>query len=212
MKKMFNIPQNAADSIYAYSYFALVVGAIITLIATIGVMYSGPIRERYTNMRIADNERQTMVAKTEAAKANENAAVANEIAAKSNLRAAEVEKQNAELRIKFSNRRINEKQHETLVNELSKTPSVFNIETMGDPESGLYAADILNTFIDSKWTVKEKSFPLGVIWTGLIIYRTNDPAAIYVADAFKKAGINFSIGNEFREKVTIMVGGKPPVF
>lgn len=207
MKKMFNITQNVADSIFSYSSIALVIGAIITLIATLGIFYSRPIRERYTSERIAINESQTQMAKAEAAMANEKAALANENAAKSNLRAAEVEKQNAELRIKFSNRRIDEKQHEILVKELSKTPSVVNIETMVDPESSLYAADILKTFIDSKWTIKETSFPLGKIWIGVIIYQTNDPAAIYVADAFMKAGINFGIGNEFREKVTIMVGG-----
>jgi ABC-type oligopeptide transport system ATPase subunit len=82
MKNMYNISQNVANSIYAYSYIALVIGAIITLAATIGIMYSGPIRERYTSERIADNERQTTMAKTEAARANENAAIANENAAK----------------------------------------------------------------------------------------------------------------------------------
>jgi len=205
MKKMFNLTQNCADTIHFVSSIALVFGAVITLIATIGIFYSAPIRERYTSERIATNEKQTQIAKAEAAKANENAA-------KSNLRAAEVEKQNTELRIKFSNRRIDEDQHEILVRELSKTPSVFNIETMSDSESCIYAADILKTFLDSKWTVKEKAFPLGINWVGIIIYQTNDPVSLYIADAFKKANIDFSIGPEFREKATIMVGGKPPVF
>lgn len=223
---MFNISQSTADSIYTYSNAALIIGAIITVIATIGVFYSGGIREQYSNERQALNERLTAVAQENAAKAkenaakaqenaakaNENSALAQESAAKSNLRAAEVEKQNTELRIKFANRRIDEKQHEILVHELAKRPSSFNIETMGDPESGLYAADILKTLTDANWTIDQKSFPLGVIWTGIIIFQTNDPAAVTLADALTKAGIKFSIGNEHREKVTIMVGGKPPVF
>ncbi|MDP2339078.1 MAG: hypothetical protein Q8N05_22010 [Bacteroidota bacterium] len=209
---MFNISQNTADSIYTYSNFALVLGTTIALIATILVIFSGSIRDKYSNERIAVNERLTYMAKADAAKAIENAALANESAAKSNLRAAEVEKQNAELRVKFASRRINENQYKVLIQELSKSPSSFNMETMGDPESGLFAADILKTFLDSGWAIDKKEFPLGVIWTGIILFQTNDPAVLHVADALKKAGIDFKIGNEFREKVTIMIGGKPPVF
>lgn len=209
---MFNISQDTADSIYTYSNIALIIGAIITVIATIGVFYSGGIRERYSNERIASNERLTAAAQAEAAIANENAAKASESAAQSNLKAAEVERQNTELRIKFANRRIDEKQYDILVEELRKNPSPFNIETMSDPESGLYAADIVRVLTAANWTVERKTFPLGVIWHGIIIYQTNDPAASHLADALKKAGIQFHIGTEFRDKVTIMVGGKPPVF
>ena len=31
---------------------------------------------------------------------------------------------------------------------------------MGDPYSGMYAADILKTFLDSGWTVDKKEFSL----------------------------------------------------
>jgi hypothetical protein len=202
---MFNISQNAADSIFSYSNIFLIIGTTVLLIATVGVIYSSSVREKYINERIALNERLALVAKADAAKANENAA-------KSNLRAVEVEKQNAELRIKFANRRINKEQYKILLQELSKNPSSFNMETMGDPESGIYAADILKTFTDSKWTIDKKELPLGIIWTGIIIFQTNDPASLYIADAFKKAGIEFRIGDQFREKATIMIGGKPPVF
>jgi hypothetical protein len=216
---MFNISSSTADTIYNYSNIALIFGTTIALIATIVAIYSGTIREQYSNERTAKNERLTIIAKADASKANENAAIANKVAAeanksaaKSNLRAAEVEKQNIELRIKFSSRHINQKQYGILVTELSKNPSTFNIETMGDPESGMYAADIFKTFLDSGWKVDKKEFPLGVIWEGIIIYQTNDPAALRIADAFKKAAINFKIGDQFHEKATIMIGGKPQTF
>lgn len=216
---MFNISSATADSIYNYSNIALIFGTTIALIATIAAIYSSSIREQYSNERTATNERLTIVAKAEAAKATENSAIANKIAseanesaAKSNLRAIEVEKQNIELRIKFSSRHIGKKQYDILVSILSKNPSTFNIETMGDPESGMYAADILKTFLDSGWNVDKKEFPLGVIWTGIQIFQTNDPAALYIADALKAAKIKFNIGNEFREKATIMIGGKPQVY
>ena len=147
-----------------------------------------------------------------ASKASENSANANEMAAKSNLRAAEVEKQNTDLRIKFANRRINETQHKILLEVLSKSPSSFNIETMGDSESGLYAADMGKTVTYAHWTVDKKEFPLGVIWIGLILFKTEDPANLVIEDAFRKAHIQYKIGNENRKKATIMVGGRPPVF
>ena len=216
---MFNISSNTADAIYNYSNIALIFGTTIALIATIGAIYSGLIREQYSNERTATNERLTIVAKADAAKANENAsnanksaALANESAAKSNLRAAEVEKQNIELRIKFSSRHIDKKQYNILFSELTKNPSSSNIQTMGDPESGMYAADILKIFLDSGWKVDKKEFPMGVIWEGIIIFQTNDPAALHIADALKAAGISFKIGNEFHEKATIMIGGKPQTF
>ncbi|MFV8372866.1 hypothetical protein [Flavobacterium sp. LB2P74] len=216
---MFNISSTTADTIYNYSNIALIFGTTIALIATIGAIYSGLVREQYSNERTATNERLTIVAKAEAAKATENAsnankiaAEANESAAKSNLRALQVEKQNIELRIKFSSRHIDKEQYDILVSELSKNPSSFNIQTMGDPESGMYAADILRTFLDSGWKVDKKEFSMGVIWEGINIFQTNDPAALHIADALKEAEISFKIGNEFHEKATIMIGGKPQTY
>jgi hypothetical protein len=216
---MFNISSSTADTIYNYSNIALVFGTTIALIATIGAIYSSSVRENYSNERTLNNEKLTSLAKAEAAKAienaakaNENAAFANQNAAKSNLRAEQVEKQNIELRIKFASRHIDKNTYKILLQELSKNPSTFNIQTMGDPESGMYAADILKTFLDSGWKVDKKEFPLGVIWEGIIIFRTNDPASLTMADALKKAGIKFKIGNEFHEKATIMIGGKPKAF
>jgi len=86
------------------------------------------------------------------------------------------------------------------------------METMGDPESSLYAADILKTFTDAGWKVGTKEFPLGIVWTGLILFQTNDPAIQNIKNALTSAHIPFSFGDQTRDKATIMVGGKPPVF
>ena len=83
---------------------------------------------------------------------------------------------------------------------------------MGDTESGLYAADFFKMFMNAGWTVGNKTFPMGVIWTGIILFETEDPAIFKVAEALRAAGIPFSIGNERRTRVTILIGGKPPVF
>jgi hypothetical protein len=83
---------------------------------------------------------------------------------------------------------------------------------MGDAESGLFAGDLLKTFTDAGWKIGGTNLPLGVVWIGLILYNTADPDALAVADALNAAKIPFSIGTERREKATIMVGGKPPIF
>lgn len=138
--------------------------------------------------------------------------IANDSAAKANLRAVEIEKQNIELRLKFANRRLTEEQHRILVEELSKNPGSFNMEVMPDPESGLFAADILKTFEDAGWKVEGKVFQLGETWIGINVFLTDDPVASIIEKAFEKANIPYGIGNSRRKKATIMVGGKPPVF
>ncbi|MFM0123251.1 hypothetical protein P0D73_30885 [Paraburkholderia sp. RL18-101-BIB-B] len=207
-----NISSETADTLFNAFNIALIVGAIIVAVATIGTIWTGKIRDRYSDLRISNNETEIARAGADAAHANQAAAVANKAAADASLHAAQVEKQNTELRVKFSNRRITAEQHAALVAILSKHPNTFNIEVMGDPESGMYAADILKTFTDAGWVVDKKEFPLGVIWTGLNVFQSDDPAAVEIAKALRDAGIPFSIGNEHRDKATIMVGGKPPVF
>jgi hypothetical protein len=127
-------------------------------------------------------------------------------------RAAAIEKENLELKQQLANRRLTEKQHKILVDILSKKPGRIIIETMGDPESGLFAEDILKTFIDSGWELRGRLLPQGVVWTGLILYKSSDPDAVTVMQALKFAEIPFSVGSETRTNATIMVGGKPPLF
>jgi hypothetical protein len=85
---------------------------------------------------------------------------------------------------------------------------------MGDPESVLFANDILKTFKDANWTVGAKELPIAEIWTGLVLFQTDDPAMRRILDALLKAKIPFSIGDDAhkRAKATIMVGNKPSLF
>ena len=97
--------------------------------------------------------------------------------------------------------------------ELSKNPTTFNMKVMSDPESGFYAEDILRTLKSAGWQVESKTLPIGELWEGLVLsFHTDDPAMPQLAEAFKKANIPFTYGNEKSPKVTIIVGGKPPAF
>lgn len=195
---LLDISLETANRFYAWGWKASIIGAAVTFIGVFLLMWGTSVRDH--------NSEATMTA------LNVEAGEARERAGKLEERAANLERQNIDLRQKFANRRITNEQHKTLVKLLSQNPATFDIETMGDSESGLYAADILKTLTDAGWNVDKKTFPLGVIWTGLIVFQTSDPAAVNLAEALKATGIPFAIGDQHRDKVTIMVGGKPPVF
>jgi hypothetical protein len=187
-----------ASKLYDLANLGLIIGLIIGVISTVVVVWMGNVKEEYL--------------KRELAVTGQHAANANSIAATANERAAELEKENLKLQQKLANRRITKEQHDFLVDFLSKRRGTIIIETMSDSESGLYAADLLKTFIDAHWKIGGKHFPTAVIWIGLNVLDSSDPDASTVAEAFKAAGIPFNIGTEKREKATIMIGGKAPMF
>lgn len=150
----FNFSSATADTLFGVFNVIVIVGTALAFAGTIGTIWTSGVRERYSDLRTSSNESKTAIAGRDAAQANAEAANAN-------LRAAEVEKQNSELRQKFANRRVDAHQHQILVAALSRYPGVFDMQIMRDPESGMYAADILKTLADSGWTVESKSFPLG---------------------------------------------------
>jgi hypothetical protein len=142
-------------------------------------------------------------------------AALNAQTAKANKRAEELQRENLEIRQKVAGRRISEAQHDKIVELLSPEPATFDMQVMQEAETGLFAADILKTLTDAGWTVDKKEFPLGELWTNLTLFPTKDPAAARLAAAFQIAGIHIDVGNGTRgpyNRVTIMVGGKPPPF
>ncbi len=82
---MFNISENAANLIYTISHIILVVGAVLALMGTIGAYWSGGIRERFFDTKIAKNVADTAKANAESARANERAATLEKDAADARL-------------------------------------------------------------------------------------------------------------------------------
>jgi hypothetical protein len=68
------------------------------------------------------------------------------------------------------------------------------------------------SFAGSGWAGEGRLLPQGVVWTGLVVYRSSNPDAATVMQALTAAAIPFSVGSETCAQVTIMVGGKPPLF
>jgi hypothetical protein len=217
-----------AEFVSFWANWVLVSALLLGLAATIGVVISSNAKEehwaeekRLAAERVSANEAETKraiadsdIAKEGAAAANKQVAVANTEAARANERAAELERGNLELRAKLASRRISGEQHDILVAELAKSPAHFDIELMQDPESILFGGDILKTLADAGWTVDKTELPLGVFWTGLVLFQTNDPAGQILLNAFVKSGIPFAIAdtNHTRPKAAIMVGNKPAAF
>jgi hypothetical protein len=211
---MFDVSLPWANFWYDAFNVMLFVGAFAVAVGTYGSIKMGAIKERFSDERTTALEAQTEQAKAELGTAQADIAKANAQIAEANARVAEAERQNLDLRAKVASRRITEEQHKILVEELSKSPAPFDVALMGDPESVLFASDILKTLKDANWILGAKEFPLGEIWTGLVLFQTDDPAARRILDALKKAKIPVSIGDDAhkRPKVTIMVGNKPSLF
>jgi hypothetical protein len=210
-----------AEYWYPISWKGVLGGGIITAIgacATIAFLLlqwrATTIREEQSDWRTTVVESETAKSKAELGVAQADIAKAKVQIAEANARVAEAERQNLDLRAKVASRRITAEQHKILVDELSKNPGLFDIAVMGDPESSLFAGDILKTLADAGWTVGGRELPLGEIWTGLVLFQTDDPAARRILDALLKAKIPVSIGDAAhkRPKATIMVGNKPSLF
>ncbi len=66
-----------ANLLYGISNTALAVGALLVLLGTLGAIWSGGVRDRYSDERIAYDEAQTASANERAAQAEQRAAEAN---------------------------------------------------------------------------------------------------------------------------------------
>jgi hypothetical protein len=205
--------------------FWLIVSVVIAAMAAtaIGVATAGSVishkREAAAANRSLEEYKlhaaeQLAQAQAESENAKKGVAKANEIAAMANQRAAVLEKENLEIRTRIAGRRISEEQHRVLVEELSREPGSFVLQSMTDGESGLYASDIFKVLMDAHWTPLGNEFPMGEVWIGLIVFQTDDPAALRITLALKKAGIAFLVGDNQhkKEKATVLVGAKPAPF
>src|SRR4051812_42960759 len=70
------ISSDAANFIFTWSNVALVVGAILALLGTLGVFWAGGIRERYGDERLASAEAKVAQANADAAESRKEAELA----------------------------------------------------------------------------------------------------------------------------------------
>lgn len=164
MISTFDVSQSFADGMLTLSNGALVIGALLVLLGTIGAIRSTGILDRYKDERISENEVKTEKAKADAANANKEAAQANEHTAKLEKEAAALT-ESAEMerlaRVKIEERlawrRVDPTLYKRFVKELIPfAGSVISLNPLGngDPETGTFTEDIAKLMHDANWKVQ----------------------------------------------------------
>jgi len=173
---MFDVSQSLADTLFKWSNACAIVGAILAAIGAYGSFWSGGIRDRYSDERIARNEAETASARKIAATANEdaakananaatayeNAATANENAAKAEERTQALRNTNLEIQRELEKERIerlrleasvaprvlSDQQRSSLVAALRSAPQPLTVwfKVLGDQEAAVYSQAILVAF------------------------------------------------------------------
>jgi hypothetical protein len=198
--RIFDISQSLADAMFGWSNLALSVGAFVVLLGTIGVLWTGGMRERYADERVSRNEAETAAAKATAAIANENAANANErteVLQKSNLEVQRVlEKERTErlrLEASIAPRGLSEHQRLSFIAALRAAPQPLTIEftVIGDQEAALYAEAIGAALNAAK--VQGSMNRIGMIapppYGVLLTLRNGSTRSIAIKAAFERAHI-----------------------
>lgn len=214
--RMLNISLSSANAIYTLSGVMLVLGALFTVVGTFAGIWSGGVRERYGDERIARNEAETAAAKAQAASANAEAAKAN------------LEQQRLKERLAW--RTLSQDQYAALVNVLGTQPSVVTLAyPTGDPEALAYAIQFSRIFEVARWNMRAQSKTLSDrVHFDIIILGPNDGHVNIVRQAFTAAGIQFNTGDVPRSAmdvnheppdlvgipstVTVFIGSKRPAF
>jgi len=232
---MLDISQTIADTIYGWANIALAIGAALVLFGTIGVIWSGGVRERFANERISSNETKTAqavadaatahaaseVAKADAARANENFVKAKQSIATANERAAKLENEAEQARLEterlkrqFAWRRLNETQFHALATGFSEIIGLnLVLSAVGsDPESMLFATDIKRAMAAAGINLEIR----GSVFLGqrpVVGINISGPreAIIRVGKVFTQAGFNVEGYEQPNAKeVEILIGSKPP--
>lgn len=204
-----NLSEETASIINSYANIAVIVGAALVLVGTIAVVWTGGIKEIYTNELISNNKTKAEVAQKEAEKAKEHTA-------KLFLEAEQARLEQQRLKAQLAWRRLNKEQIIILQNNLNNqlNDKVWLTFVGDDPESRLYREDFNNVF--SSLNIPTKFFSGYTMAVGLRILGADSESKSVVIDAFKKAGIPFDIAIEskfnYDKGVEILVGSKPPVF
>lgn len=234
--EIFSLSQSHADLIFKVSNIGLIVGALFVFLGTIGTIWSGAIRERYSDERTARNEAETATAKATAASANERAASANERAATANENAAvanerteelkksnlqlqtELEKERTErlrLEASIAPRQISEQQRGVLIAALRAAPQPISVQVtlIGDEESANYGKSLVDAL--GAAGVQGQANRIGMTappqYGVSLKLEKNRPKSQSIKAAFERAHIpvNISFGETGAFDAVIFVGLRP---
>lgn len=223
-----------ASFLYDLANVVLSVGALAVLVGTIGAIWMGSVKERYSDERIAANEAQTATAnaaaeraKEGASKADERASEANKEAARANERAGNLEKEAAEARVEQERLRVRSLELQLQINRMgprqlsqSQINSIMSsvksetfrpmlrVDYSDDAETIPYAEALANAFLGSGMNVRQGSRLISGGGFGLTVM---DRSGV-TQRALRAAGLKFSEQNlDQDQSITVLnVGRKPP--
>jgi hypothetical protein len=189
---MASLTPQLADTIYSWANACLVVGAVLALVGTMGAYWSGGIREKFSDERIAVNEAETARAKADAAQAN---------------------LEQARLKLEMAWRRVTNRQATLLIDLLKgqQDMDLWLSFVKNDPETEMFRTDIDEVLKAAGMTPKFFSGYAQAV--GLTLNGGSEEQRKTLLDAFHAAGLPLTESHEppfFNGAVEILVGTKPP--
>jgi hypothetical protein len=180
---IWDVSLDTANLVYVVSWIGLIIGAILTAVATLAAFWSSAVRDKHSDTQI-------QTARTEAAKANERAATLENEAAQARL---EQEKLKAQLAWRV----LPPAAVTAIEQRLSQAPSAINVEHVAnDPEALYLAIQIANIFERAKWQIAMNAVTMaGTVVFGIWIPNSQSPTTAVIQGAFTAAGVGFSTGN-----------------
>lgn len=199
-----------ADRLFALSNVALVVGAVLALLGTLGTFWTGGIRDRYSDERLHQAE-------VRVAEANQSAAAATERAAQSEKEAALAKLQTEKLKQQVAWRQLSAQQEDEIASKLTAIDLPFDFVWVGsDAESQFFAESLKGAFVKAK--LKVRSFapamflgvqpPTGVGLNGpqatvdIVVKTLTDVGVLAVSRVAKDSPA---------DAITVVVGPRPPL-
>lgn len=197
-----------ATTFYNFAMGALVLGSVITIAATIGLIWSSGMKNRYADAHLANAFAVQEQAKLEAAKANERAA---ELLLRARQAKLDDEKTHLELeqaRAISGPRRISTEQRAKIVKALVGHPMNINLlSPSNDPEAKQFAEDLTATLRAAGLTVNVATSVLYIPMHGLGMTMSSAETSSVLYAALHGAGLKINDLPK-REPIMIVVGSK----
>lgn len=207
-----SLPLERANTLSNMAMGTLVIGVMLTIAATIALIWLSGIKSRYANEHISQMMTQSEQAKAEAAKANERAAEFLLRAQQANAEQEKARLQLEHVRSLSAWRRVSAEQHSKIVNSLHGRAMTVNLLSPGnDPEADQFASDIAETLKEAGVSVNASTslLPIPIRGLGMSMSSSEGAKALYLA--FRGAGLEVKDLPE-KEPVMIVVGVKPQAF
>jgi hypothetical protein len=206
------LPLDRANALSNVAMGALVIGVMLSIAATIALIWLSGIKSRYANEHLSQMFTQSEQAKAEAAKANERAAEFLLRAQQANVEQEKARLQLEHVRSLSAWRRVSAEQHEKIINTLRGHAMTINLLSPGnDPEADQFASDIAETLKEAGVSVNASASMLPIPIRGLGMSMSSSESAKTLYLAFRGAGFEVKDLPE-KDPVMIVVGMKPPAF